>query len=260
MAALALPSAEELRRIYDIKYCRKGEPGWSPRLRLRFRYFTPDDHYEAVVAASVKEGCTWADVGCGRDIFPHNPDLAVQLAKRCSFVLGIDPDRNILDNPFLTESFMGMVEDYPGGRQFDLVTLRMVAEHIQDPEKSVSRIARLVRPGGRLVIYTPYEWAVMSVCAAISPFALHHPIKRLLWGGEKRDTFPTAYKLNTRKTLAHYCGRNDLKEVLFAHLDDCRTFGRFYPLAYGELVLQRALSALGIRYPESCILAVYEKT
>ena len=76
------PSRDELMSIYSIKYYREGEPGWGPRLRLSFEYFSPDDHYEALVARLVTSGCTWADVGCGRDIFPSNPDLAHELARR----------------------------------------------------------------------------------------------------------------------------------------------------------------------------------
>ena len=188
------PALDELMGIYRVKYSRAGEPGWSPKMRLRFGYFSPDDLYEALVARLVTPACTWADVGCGRDIFPQHPALAEELSKRCDFLLGIDPSENIHDNPYITEAFQGLVDDYEPTRPFGLVTLRMVAEHIVEPDKAIARVSQMLCPGGLMVIYTPYKWAVMSVLAALSPFWLHHPIKRVLWGGEGRDTFPTAYR------------------------------------------------------------------
>ena len=46
-------SGEELRAIYDSKYVRGARVGWGPKMRLAFGYFTPDDHYEALVSKLV---------------------------------------------------------------------------------------------------------------------------------------------------------------------------------------------------------------
>lgn len=257
--AIQLPDRSALMDVYRHKYYREGEPGWSPKQRLRFDYFTPDDYYEAIVAHLVQPAMTWADIGCGRDIFPSNPVLADKLARRCAYVYGIDPDANIRDNKLINDRFEGLVEDCDTTREFDVVTLRMVAEHIVEPERAMNRIARLAKPGGHVVIYTPYKWAPMSVIASIVPFSLHNPLKRLLWESEARDTFPTAYKLNTRKTLLGHAAAAGLSEVLFAELDDCRTLARFRWLSAMELAAQRALRRFSIRYPEICLLGVYRR-
>src|SRR6185437_10277966 len=103
------PTLEDLMAIYKIKYYRFGEPGWGPRMRLAFGYFTPDDYYEALIAKLVTPGCAWADVGCGRDTFPSHPDLARELGRRAGFVLGIDPDPNIHENEIVSERFQGPI-------------------------------------------------------------------------------------------------------------------------------------------------------
>jgi hypothetical protein len=95
--------------------------------------------------------------------------------------------------------------------------------------------------------------------AALVPNHFHYRIKRLFWGGEERDTFPTAFKLNTRRTLSHYFGRHGMSEVFFTHLDDCRTFDKYRWLNRVELSVQRFLRRLNIRYPENCLLSVYKK-
>jgi SAM-dependent methyltransferase len=250
------PTTEELLDIFRLKY---DGLGWGPRMRLAAGYFSPDEFYECEVARQVAPGATWADIGCGRDIFPSNRRLAEILCARAAAVVGIDPDPNVLENRFVTERFQGMVEDYPADRQFDLVTLRMVAEHITNPEVAVRKLAGMLKPGGRLIIYTTSKWAPMSIIAMLVPFRLHNPLKRLIWDSEARDTFPTAYKLNTRRDLARHTGANGLKEISYHIIDDCRITGGYRVLQWIELRVRKLLRAVGLRHPESCILAVYER-
>jgi SAM-dependent methyltransferase len=253
------PARAELLAVFDRKYRRTATLGWGPKLRLDFNYFNPDDYYEAIVARLVKKQTRWADIGCGRDVFPSNPDLARELAERCEFLFGIDPDPNIRDNALVDERFEGIVEDCVTEHRFDLITLRMVAEHIVDPERSVAKLAELTRPGGLVVIYTPNKWAPVSIVAALVPNQFHYSIKRIFWGGEERDTFPTAFKMNTRETLERHFANNGMREVFFAYLDDCRSTNNFRVLNYLELSVQRALRSVGAKYPENCLLGIYCK-
>jgi len=257
---LADVSRDELMNIYRVKYYRFGEPGWGPRMRLSFDHFSPDDYYEALVSRLVTPGCAWADVGCGRDLFPSHPDLARELGARAGYVVGIDPDENVKENPYITEGFCGLIEDYSTERRFDLITMRMVAEHVVDPDRVMRKLAELLKPSGRVVIYTPYKWAPMSLVATAVPFKLHNPLKRILWQSESRDTFPTAYKLNTRRDLLGHTSRAGLAERFFRFLDDCRVTNRFRALNWIELNACSAFNAVGWHYPERCILAVYQKS
>lgn len=251
---------DHLLRIFDAKYGRGSELGWGPRMRLNFDYFSPDDVYEALVDSLVTPGCDWADIGCGRHLFPHNSELASVLAARCGMLFGVDPDPNIHDNPLVTEAFAGRIEDCTTSRRFDVITLRMVAEHIEDPLRTLAKLAELLKPGGHLVIYTPYKWAPMSIVATIVPFPLHNPLKKMIWNTEARDTFPTQYKLNTRADLLRHTSACGLREVHFQYLDDCRTTTAFRWLNFVELSLAKAARAVGLRHPESCLLGVYRQT
>ncbi len=251
---------EELSRFCDAKYSRKGEPGWGPTLRRSFNYFSPDDFYEALVAKLIGPATQWADVGCGRDVFPSYPELARELADRCKFLFGIEPDPNIKDNPFIHDGFHGVIEDCDTERRFDLITLRMVAEHIVNADRAVAKFAQLCAPGGQVVVYTPYRWSPMSLAAAALPFSLHHPLKRLIWDAESRDTFPTAYNLNTRADLSKHFNRHGFVETYFHRLDDCRIFGRYRYLNCIELAVRAGLHAMRVPHPEACLLAVFRKT
>jgi 2-polyprenyl-3-methyl-5-hydroxy-6-metoxy-1,4-benzoquinol methylase len=135
----------------------------------------------------------------------------------------------------------------------------MVAEHIVNPTSALRRVALLLKPGGQAVIYTPHKWAPMSIAATVMPFGLHHPLKRLLWSSEARDTFPTQYKLNTFVDLKKHSESAQLALVHYVRLDDCRTTNSYRRLNWFELSVWRALSTVGIPYPEACILSVLRR-
>jgi hypothetical protein len=135
----------------------------------------------------------------------------------------------------------------------------MVAEHIADPEAAVTALARLTKPGGRVVVYTINRWSPVPIITWLTPYRLHHLPKRLLWGADPKDTFPVAYRMNTRGELRRLFERHSFRESEFGYLDDCRTFAGIRALLNLELGLWRCFRALGVTYPENCLLGVYER-
>lgn len=253
------PSEGELEALFEAKYRRGYGLGWGPALRRRLGYVPADDYYEAVMEKLVTAGCAWMDVGCGRDLFPSNRKLAERLSSRARVVFGVDPDDNIKENPFVTDAFQGSVEDIPGDRRFDVVSLRMVAEHIERPATALASIGAVIEPGGLLVVYTPNKWSPMSLAAAVVPFSLHNALKQLLWRTQARDTFPTVYRLNTRRDLERELGEHGFRESLFVYLDDCSVFQRYRALYRLEIGLRNLLHRLRMRHPENCLLGVYRR-
>lgn len=257
---LTVPTIDELDFIFGVKYGDPPDPGSDPELRRRFNYFSPDDHYEAVVNRLVVSTTRWLDVGCGRDLFPSNRKLAQMLADRCEHLAGVDPDRTIEENPFIHSKHLGTLESFdaaPGS--FDLVTLRMVAEHVEKPVDFMSAIHRLLRKDGVVVIYTVNRFSPVPLLTALTPMSIRHPLKKFLWGTEEKDTFPTCFRMNTRKRLRELAGELGFEETLFDYLDDCRTLARFRILLTGELFLRNACRSIGFHYPENCLLGVYRK-
>jgi 2-polyprenyl-3-methyl-5-hydroxy-6-metoxy-1,4-benzoquinol methylase len=248
---------EHLREVFARKYT--DGMGWGPAQRLKFGYFNPDDKYEATVDSLVTPDTEWLDVGCGRDIFPSNFALAKVLSKRCKLLVGLDPSENIDENPLLHERFRGFLEDYQTGRRFDLITLRMVAEHIANPDSAAAALSRLCKPGGKVVIYTVYKWSPVTIISAAAPFQLHHKVKKVIWQTEEKDTFPTEYRMNTRQALRKLFARAGFGEFTFAYLDDCRSLARWKWTNFLELSFWKVLNFLGLHYPEVCLLGLYQK-
>jgi SAM-dependent methyltransferase len=256
-AALLLPTAADLTRLFALKYGDPATTGPNPRRRLSHGYFLPADVYEATVANAVVPGCDWLDVGGGSSPFPDNPRLAEQLATRAGRFVGVDPSPNVFDNPYTREKHQAFIEEYSSPRPFDLATLRMVAEHVTNPEAVIGALARLVRPGGRVIVLTVDLWSPITLVSRIVPFPLHYPVKKFLWGGDEKDTFPTAYRMNTRRELRKVFARGGFREAEFAWVDDCAALTRFPRLNALELTARTALRKLSLRYPECNLLGVY---
>lgn len=259
MEVITAPDNEQLVDVFQQKYGPLEQLNWSPALRWKFGYFNPDDVYEALMNTLVSTETKWLDVGCGRNIFPSNHKLSQILADRCKLLVGVDPDETLNDNPYVHEKVLGMMDDFSDERQFDLITMRMVAEHVANPEDLMRSLTRVTAPGGRVVVYTVYKYSPVPLITNLVPFWLHNPAKRVLWGTEPEDTFPTCFRMNTQKTLNDLFAGHGFTEKLFLRLDDCRTFSGFKPLAWMELALRGLLNRIGLRYPEYCLVGVYEK-
>src|SRR5262249_14598970 len=157
------------------------------------------------------------------------------LAARCSLVVAVDPSDNVHGNVYVHERAQCVIEDYETDRQFDVATLRMVAEHLSDPERVAQALQRPVCSGGLAGGLTVDLSCPLTVISRLTPFGLHQPIKKLVWGTEERDTFPIQYKMNSRRALRRLFERHGFREVAFAHLDDLSAGSRFTSWNYVEL-------------------------
>ena len=254
-----LVSPADLERLFLQKYGAPATLGWGPRRRKRFDYYIPSDGYEALVSNLIVEGCAWIDVGGGHQIFPENPGLARTLVSRCSLVVAVDPSENVHHNQFVHQRWQGTLDDYRSDRQFEVATIRMVVEHVEDPAAFVASLGRLIRPGGTAVVFTVNERSPLTLLSRVTPFALHDPIKKLFWGGDEKDTFPVHYRMNSRSKLLGLFGRHGFRERAFAYLDDLSTFGAFRFAGAVEMGAWWMLAGLGLTYPENCLLGVYER-
>lgn len=256
--AALLPTAEDLAQAVRLRHGDPDLAGPNVRRRLRWGYHLPAVVYEATLLRLARAGSSWLDVGGGKSPFPDNAALAELLSSRCRLT-AVDPSPNVLSNAYAAETACVPLEDYQGG-PYDLVTARMVAEHVADPEAFGAALGRLVRPGGLAVVLTVSRHAPLTAASRAVPFGLHHRVKSLFWAGEEEDTFPAHYLLCTRSALRTHLGRGGLREGAFARLDDLSTFAAFRLLGDVELATWGAVRrAAGSPYPECCLLGVYRR-
>jgi 2-polyprenyl-3-methyl-5-hydroxy-6-metoxy-1,4-benzoquinol methylase len=253
-------SEEELQRTFHLRYELEEELGATPATYKRFGYHSPETYYEALVDRLVSKDTVWLDVGCGRALFPSNPALAQELAERCNCLVGVDPAPTILENSIVHETVQESIYEFRSERKFDLISMRMVAEHIDNPAALLRTLASITHKGSIVVVYTIYSWSPIPLMTRITPFSLRHPLKKFLWFTEEKDTFPTSYLMNTRKQMRQFFENQGFQEAFFSYLDDCRTLSRFQPLLKAELAVWKSLRKASIRYPELCILGAYRRS
>lgn len=259
-----LPSAALRDELFVAKYGPPDEVPWPPRNRRRAGYSLPADVYEGVVSRHVDEQTAWLDVGGGHELFPHSPAVSARLAGRCRRLVVVDPSANVHKNKYAHVRFQSLLENYRPDSPFDLVTLRMVVEHVEHPTRFTETLHACLRPGGRAIVFTVNAWSPLSIVSRLIPFRLHHPIKKLFWSYawesiQAEDTFPAFYRMNTRRRLRALFQPAGFREIAFHYLADLSTFGKLRLLNQAELALWRLLDRCRITYPENCLLGVYER-
>ncbi|MFM8221855.1 MAG: class I SAM-dependent methyltransferase, partial [Planctomycetaceae bacterium] len=167
----------------------------------KLQYVDPSDLYAALLDGVVTDGVRWVDVGGGQTVLPWNERFAAQLASRARRLVAIDPSPNVLRNLLVHERHPCRLEDYRGPGGFDVATLRMVAEHIDQPAELTRKLAELIRPDGLVAVLTPNRWSPASIAARVIPNSLHPCFTRWLDGRAAEETFPTFYRMNTRFRL-----------------------------------------------------------
>lgn len=96
------------------------------------------------------------DIGCGGGL------LAEEFAKLGANVVGIDPSENAINkakdhaklNKLKIKYLVGRAEELPFNEYFDTVICADVLEHVDDLEKCISEISRVLKPGGLLLYDT----------------------------------------------------------------------------------------------------------
>jgi len=92
------------------------------------------------------------DVGCG-----FGESLGYHTARGCD-VYGVEADENIrrVVEKFGYKVHVGLFDDSVYGAEFfDTVTMDQVIEHVTDPQSILRGVARIMKPGGKLILSTP---------------------------------------------------------------------------------------------------------
>jgi SAM-dependent methyltransferase len=218
--------------------------------------------YQEVIERMVTADTRWLDAGCGWHVFPEW-QLAAERAvvSRARLAVGCDVDEQLGKHRTFRHLASADVSSLPfRDASFTLVTLNMVIEHLDAPAATFAELARVLRPGGRVVVHTPN---------ALSYFALSHWIPRgfklrlLDVMGDGRapvDIFPTRYRANRVTKLRRLMAGAGLAEEWCEMLVSGQSVPRRWPRLFAmETWLLQALSTPPGRPFRASILAAFRK-
>jgi SAM-dependent methyltransferase len=134
----------------------------SANLSRYYEAFHEERQKVGTVAVPERLGFVAAEVGTGKDVVElgcRYGDLLAAFVEG-NRVTGVDIDRQALDvcagRYAVVTQVANLNEALPfGDEQFDVVVLSEVLEHLPYPEITLSEIARICRPGGKLVGSVP---------------------------------------------------------------------------------------------------------
>lgn len=156
------------------------------------------------VNALVKQDYRVLDLGAGRgEAFDAAESYSVGLRRfkgRVAHVAGVDVDPVVLTNPSLDEAkLIGSDGILPfADAQFDLIFSDWVLEHIENVDRFVSEVYRVLKPGGWFCARTPNKWGYIALAARLTPASLESRVlKKVQPNRQEKDVFPKHYRFNT---------------------------------------------------------------
>jgi SAM-dependent methyltransferase len=204
----------------------------------------------------------WLDLGCGHDFLPDwmpPEDRRLDLGGWNS--VGIDLDRaSLRRHGNLQLRVHGDVERLPFADEcFNLVTANMVVEHVREPEFLFREIARVLAPGGTVVLHTPNVAGYTTVLARMIPASLVSRTAALLLGRKSEDVYPTFYRANSETALRLLAAKNALRVKTFGYVLSSPQTYRIAPLMLLEMVMLRFLRRTELEAYRPCLLVTFER-
>ena len=214
---------------------RAGEASQTALPRSVAQNSPPEFYFEQRLKQVISSGDRILDAGCGAGKF-FRMGLARQLG---CYVVGVDLQPNLATNLAIDLGVRANLKDLPfSAGSFDVVNCRLVIEHLDDPLAALRGFHRVLKPGGRLAIFTPNLLHYFGAAARCTPHWFHLWFNSKVRGFDANDIFRTYYRANTRRRL-----RALLRESGFSRAEVA-----LYEGAPKVLAFNRLLYGMGLAY------------
>lgn len=218
--------------------------------------------YEEVLGAHLNGVSRWLDLGCGHHLLsPWRLEQERSLVKRARLLVGLDYDHySLKKHKTIGLRIRGDISHLPFSDEvFELVTSNMVLEHLQNPEKQLQEIFRILKPGGLFIFHTQNLLGYTTLFSRILPMSLKEKLIMFLENRKEEDVFPTYYKINTIRDINNIADISgfQVNKIMFI-VSDAESI-MLPPIMILELLLIRVLMTRFGRPFRPNIIAVLKK-
>lgn len=201
---------DEVAEIYDRRYDR--EQGRQ--------YY---DHISRQVLGCLKEGAFILDIGCGTGLFME------RYLSRGGAAVGIDISRGMIrrarDRCPMSEFVVGDGQSLPfAGGTFDAVASLLAFSYVREPERMLSEVFRVLKPGGRLALCTLGRNMLTSMVPALYRIGELIEVKGI-GVGDFGERYYTEEEMMALLEGAGFCGVT-VRRCSFAHVAMVKPFFR----------------------------------
>jgi len=197
------------------------------------KWAAKSEAYASLIAEHLSPHTLWLDAGCGSRLLEADMDpLEDWLVTHCKSIFGIDI--GVTSNRNIKTLLQGSLYHLPfADNTLDLITCRMVVEHLDHPAEAFTEIARCLRPGGVLIVITTnlLNYAILgnALATEVMPEKVRLRIVRLSDSRDKKDIFPVRYKANTMPRLVELLNVSGMQVHKAIGLRQQRPYWRKHP-------------------------------
>jgi SAM-dependent methyltransferase len=208
-----------------LSFAAQGKKPRPTKIKL-----SPESVFETKLEQITASGDRILDAGCGTGKF-----CGMEFARkaRCQLV-GIDLREDLNANSEMDFRVRSELNRLPfSDGSFDVVNCRLVIEHVDFPDAVLKEFYRVLKPGGRLAIFTPNLLHYFGAAANLTPHWFHVWFNSRVRGFDNDDIFPTRYRANTRRRLRKLFLRSGFSRAEISMVEGAPSVLAFNSLLHG---------------------------
>jgi ubiquinone/menaquinone biosynthesis C-methylase UbiE len=218
--------------------------------------------YEEVLNENCAGSSRWLDLGCGHHLLPPwRLEQEKELTCKAEVIVGVDYDYlSLTKHKTIRKKVRGDISKLPfSDNSFNLVTSNMVFEHLDNPERQLKEIARVLTKGGKLIFHTPNALGYATLFARMIPEFIKKKFIYLLEGRKEEDVFVTHYKINTPSQIKRLAKLSGFSVSEIRMICSSAQFVVLPPIVFLELIWIRFLMSKAGKPLRTDIIAILEK-
>lgn len=183
------------------------------------------------------------------------------LSMNCKELHGIDINRQILDNHYLSKAFLYDGNILPfDDNCYDVVCSDYVNEHLGNPKQTLAEIYRVLRPFGKYIFRTPNIYHYVSLFSRFSPLFIHKALSNKLRDRDSnsKNVYKTFYRSNSKRACCNLLNNAGFDILEFRLIEKEPSYGMslkvlFYIFMLYERLLNSSNFFQGLRANILCV-------